>query len=142
VSSSSHNSSYGAQDTVSSQSRQRHLLHLPGLVLVLVEDTHSHSRLRDRGEQQLRRSWSVSSRLMSLRFPEVHGQRLSVFTSATCETCPGRRFGGWGVCQRIIGFLVGVRSVTPGSRLSCWRASTPLMCTVVHSSVSTECFNS
>jgi hypothetical protein len=40
VSSSSHNSSYSAQAGVSSQSRQKHLLHLVGLVLRLVEDTH------------------------------------------------------------------------------------------------------
>jgi hypothetical protein len=53
VSSSSHNSSYNAQAGVSRLSRQRHLHHFPGLVLGLMEDTHS--RLRDRGEQQLRR---------------------------------------------------------------------------------------
>jgi hypothetical protein len=46
---------------------------LPGPVLGLVEDTHSHNRLRDRGELQLRRSLSVSSRLTSLTYPEVHG---------------------------------------------------------------------
>jgi hypothetical protein len=55
VSSSSHNSSYDAQAGVSRLSRLRHLPHLHGLVLGLVEDTHSHNRLRDRGEQQLRR---------------------------------------------------------------------------------------
>jgi hypothetical protein len=52
---SSHSSSYGVQAEVSRQSRQRHLLHLPGPVLGHMEDTHSHSRLRDRGELQLRR---------------------------------------------------------------------------------------
>jgi hypothetical protein len=36
----------------------------------------------------------MSIRLMSLRFPEVHEQRLLVFTSMTCGTCLDRRFGG------------------------------------------------
>jgi hypothetical protein len=84
VSSSSHNSSYDVQARVSKQSRQRHLLHLPGPVLRLVEDTHSHSRFRDIGELQLKRLLSVSSRFTSLRFPEVHGQGMLVFTSTTC----------------------------------------------------------
>jgi hypothetical protein len=43
VSSSSHSSSYDAQARVSRLSRQRQLLHLPGLDLGLVVDTHSHS---------------------------------------------------------------------------------------------------
>jgi hypothetical protein len=55
VSSSSHISSYNTEAGVSSQSRQRHLLHLPDLALGLVEDTHIHIRLRDRGELLLRR---------------------------------------------------------------------------------------
>jgi hypothetical protein len=94
VISSSHNSSYDVQAGVSRQNRQSHLLHLPGPVLGLVENTHSHSRLLDRGELLLRRLLSVSSKLTSLTYPEVHGQRRSMFTSATYGTCPGRRFGG------------------------------------------------
>jgi hypothetical protein len=86
-------SSYDDQVGVSRQRRQSHLLHLPGPVLVHVEDTHRRSRLRDRGDLQLRRSLSEGSRHTTHRFPEVHRQRLSVCTSATCGTCPGRRFG-------------------------------------------------
>jgi hypothetical protein len=55
-------SSYDGQAGVSRQSIQSHLLHLPGPVLGLVEDTPSHSRLRDRGELQLRSLLSESSR--------------------------------------------------------------------------------
>jgi hypothetical protein len=54
VSSNSHNSNYGVQAGVSRQSRQRHLLHLPGSVLRLVEDKHNHSRLRGRGVLQFK----------------------------------------------------------------------------------------
>jgi hypothetical protein len=82
-------SSYDVQAGVSRQSRQSHLVRLPGLVLGYMEDTHRHNRLRDRGELQLRRSLSVSSKLTSLTFPEVHGQRPSACTSAICGTCPG-----------------------------------------------------
>jgi hypothetical protein len=45
VSSNSHSSSNDAQVRVSRLSRQRNLLHLLGLVLGLVEDTHNHSQL-------------------------------------------------------------------------------------------------
>jgi hypothetical protein len=88
----SSSSSYDGQAGVSRQSRQSHLLHLPDPVLRLVEDTPSHSRLRDRGEMQLRSLSSESSRHSTHRFPEVHGKRLSVYTSVICDTCPGRRF--------------------------------------------------
>jgi hypothetical protein len=90
----SSSSSYDGQAGVSRQSRQSHLLHLPGLVLGLVEDTPSQSRLRDRGELQLGSLLSESSRRHTThRFPEVHGHRLLAYTSVTCDTCPGRRFG-------------------------------------------------
>jgi hypothetical protein len=58
----SSSSSYDGQVGISRQSRQSHLLHLPGLALGLVEDTPSHSRLRDRGELYLRSLLSESSR--------------------------------------------------------------------------------
>jgi hypothetical protein len=86
-------SCYDGQAGVNRQSRQSYLVRLPGPVLGHVEDTHRHSRLRNRGELQLRRSLSESSRHTTHRFPEVHGQRLSACTSATCGTFPGRRFG-------------------------------------------------
>jgi hypothetical protein len=89
----SSSSNYDGQARVSRQSRQSHLLPLPGPVLRLVEDTPSHSRLRDKGELQLRSLLTESSRRHTThRSPEVHRQRLSVCTSVTCDTCLGRRF--------------------------------------------------
>jgi hypothetical protein len=84
---------YDGQAGVNRQSRQSHRLHLPGPVLGLVEATPSHSRLRDRGELQLRSLLSESSRHTTHRSLEVPEQRLSVSTSVTFDTCPSRRFG-------------------------------------------------